>query len=136
MARDCARIFVSSSRYYIIIPLANFRFSFFVDKPRGERAMKYSRARNSLRSSPFFFFCAREHPRKQFQHASGSGGGGETGAGRRGRDKNFLIGRIVEHPSQSYNFSIVSKLPDSYPLPATCRSARKTDSTAESLVTR
>lgn len=83
--------------------------------------MKYSRARNSLRSSPFclffsFFFCARarEHPRKQFQRASGRERiGGETGAGRRGRDKNFLIGRIVEHPSQSYNFSIVSKLPDS-----------------------
>lgn len=44
---------------------------------------------------------------------------GRAGMGEklgRGREKNFLIGRIVEQPSaQSYNFSIVSKLPDSFP---------------------
>lgn len=78
--------------------------------------MKYTELEIPL--VPFFFlFFAREHPRKQFRNAprgmEGAGMGEKLG---RGREKNFLIGRIVEQPSaQSYNFSIVSKLPDSFP---------------------
>lgn len=80
--------------------------------------MKYTEL--EIRFVPFFFFFLLANIlENSFETRLGARAesGGETRAweGERGREKNFLIGRIVEQPSaQSYNFSIVSKLPDSF----------------------
>lgn len=78
------------------------------------------RAGNSPRSFFSFFFSLANILENSFETRLGGWRWmGRAGMGEklgRGREKNFLIGRIVEQPSaQSYNFSIVSKLPDSFP---------------------
>lgn len=73
------------------------------------------RARNSPCSFFSFFFSLANILENSFETRLGGWRWMGEKLGR-GREKNFLIGRIVEQPSaQSYNFSIVSKLPDSFP---------------------
>lgn len=94
--------------YYLPTSIPFFRYL----KPHDEIYLELE-----IRFVPFFLFCARarEHPRKQFQNALR----GRRRAGRklgRGREKNFLIGRIVEHPPRKVTtFPLLVNSLDSFP---------------------